>query len=407
MKHIFTGLSPNMLKGDAKIALKFLFLPWHWPSLRSGEAPRNVEDILRRYFGVSYAVTCDSGRSALQLALTALGIARGDEVLLQGYTCVVVTNAIRFAGGVPVYVDVRADANMDPEDVRKKITKKSKALIIQHTFGKTADLDALLRLANEHNLKVIEDCAHAFGTIFRGRKVGTFGDAAMISFGSEKALSCGRGGAVITNNRETGEKLVELQGRLSHPPMRIVLQHVAHFPWFTVGRAAYGFFGFGKALLRLGKLLHIVHRIIYPQEKRGEPMRGFPALLPNSLAAILLNQLQHIDTVNTHRITIGRIYEKELGLQLGIGDAYIPLRFPLSIERPDALLKRSKRLGILLGDWYESVVAPADSDPRAAQYAHGSCPVAEILSRESVNLPTDIHIGEDDALRIASVVKGA
>lgn len=398
-KIIFTGLSPNITAHDVRTALSFLLLPWRWAMVRKGNAPEAVETRLREYYGVKHAMTCDSGRSALFLTLQALGVRDGDNVLLQGYTCIVVTNAIRQTGAMPVYVDVLSDATMDPSDLRKKITPRAKALIIQHTFGKTAQLDDLLSIAKEHHLRVVEDCAHAIGTTYNGKKVGTFGDAAMISFGSEKVISCGRGGAIITNDDTIGETILRARNELRPAPLGMVLQHLLHYPIFWIGRACYGI-GVGKLILITAKALRVVHRIIYPKEKKGGRVQGIPARFPNSLACILLHQLSGIDEINTHRLRIGRLYEEKFHHPIGLSESFIPLRFPLFVKDPAGLMQAAKKQGILLGDWYNRVVAPDDTEPAATYYTPGACPMAETLARQSVNLPTDIHVTRRDIEKI-------
>ena len=116
-------------------------------------------------------------------------IGEGDEVLVQAFTCVAVPNSVLWAQATPVYADIDATLNIDPIDVEKKITNRTKAIIVQHTFGIPADMDALVALAKKHNILLIEDCAHSLGATYKGKKVGTFGDAAFFSFGRDKVVS--------------------------------------------------------------------------------------------------------------------------------------------------------------------------------------------------------------------------
>ena len=194
--------------------------------------------MVQTYFGIQSATTFDSGRTALFYALKSLDVGEGDEVIVQAYTCVVVINAIRFAGATPVYVDIRDDLNMDPACVEKRITDRTKAIIIQHTFGEPADLDAIVPMVKKRGIKIIEDCAHSLGVAYRGQLTGTFGDIGMLSFGSDKVVSCVRGGALITNNSAIADRLQAYQTELPETGRVLIMQHLMHYPLFLLGRSA-------------------------------------------------------------------------------------------------------------------------------------------------------------------------
>jgi len=418
-KTIFTGFAPNLTGRDALTALAYLFLPWRWGKILSGHYPRLAEEKLRRYFKVSHAYTFDSGRSALYYGLKALGAGKGDEILVQTYTCVVVINAIKWTGAKPVFVDVGDDFNINPASLETRLTAKSKILIIQHTFGLPAKLDEILAIAKNHNLKVIEDCAHSLGARYRGRLTGTFGDLGMLSFGSDKIISSARGGALITDDQALGQKIYELASELPRPNLPKTIQHLWHFPIFYIAKPIYHLF-IGKFILISAKKLNIFNKIIYKNEKIGEPVKFYPSKLTNALAHILNFQLDEIDKLNRHRQTIAKFYNEHLnndnivipakaclsGRQAGIQnfENSIYLRYPLLTDRPKELMSYAKKRGIILGDWYNSVIAPKDIDLKETGYQAGECPNAESLAAQSVNLPTDRQIMEKQALRIIDVI---
>ncbi len=399
-KTIFTGFSPNSTVRDVRLACAYLFFPWKWISWREGEYPAKVEERLQHYFNTSHAVTMDSGRSALLASLQALGIQTGDEVLVQAYTCVVVINAILFAGGTPVYVDIGADFCMDPDDIKKKITPKTKALIVQHTFGQAADMDTIMTLAKEHTLAVVEDCAHSFGATYKGKLLGTFGDIAIVSFGSDKVVSSVRGGAVITNSDLLAAKVREKVREFPLMNIHILLRHLLHYPFFFLGRAWYSF-GLGKALLAFAKRAQLINSIIEPSEKKSEQSLYFPAKFPNALARIAFLQIAEVDKVNAKRKQIARVYT--LGLR-GIDSIRLPpideeciyLRYTIRTNDAGRIRHTLRRQGVYLGDWYDTVIAPKDIDMSRTGYTPGSCPVAERIAQESVNLPTGRHITQKD-----------
>ncbi len=405
-KPIFTGFMPNLLFKDVAIAMSFV-LPWKWNKLKTGTAVSELEQNLQNLFGVPSATTFDSGRSSLQIALEVLGVKSGDEVLVQAYTCCVVSNAIIWSGANPIYVDITDQFNMDADDFEKKITSKSKVLIIQHTFGIPADLSALMKIAQKHNLRVIEDCAHIMGGEYNGKMLGTSGDIGMLSFGTEKPISAGRGGALITSNKTLATAIREAQKRLPHPSTATILQQLLTFKLFFVSKPLYNIF-IGKILLVIFKKIKLLSRIIEPSEKRGQAAQPYPTQFPNALAQIALHQLKHLSVFNKHRIHtshtyLAKINNPQITIPEGL-DGLPLLRLPLLVKNPRKLQQMAQKEGILLGDWYTTVIAPKDADMSKMGYVQGSCQNAEKLSAESLNLPTSVHITVKDQERILAIV---
>ena len=411
-KTIFTGFAPNLTFRDVKVASSYLFLPWKWSKINSGEKNRLIEKALQQYFGIKSAYVFDSGRSALLYALKALDIKSGDEVLVQGYTCMVVVNAIIQSGGVPVFVDIDNDLNMSTDDLEKKISAKSKVLIVQHTLGMPAKMEKLLEIARRNKVLVIEDCAHSFGAEFVGKKLGTFGQIGMLSFGADKVVSSVRGGALITNDQMLGKKIEALQENLPEPRLLRTMQHLMHNPVFYFGKKLYYLY-VGKALLYLAKKFGIINKIIYDPEKKGEKVDFYPSKMANSLAEILLGQLGEVDEINKHRIEIAQYYQNNIDNQKveviwggeKTGDRKcIYLRYPILAGNSAKIFEVAKKEGIILGNWYNAVVAPSDVDFEKTKYAVGSCPNGERIARRSINLPTDRNISLTEAKKIVELI---
>ncbi len=180
---------------------------------------RQLEEEFSKYIGTKYATVTTSGTTALHVALEAAGIQPGDEVITTPFTFIASSNAILFVGGIPVFADIDPETyNIDPESIKKKITPKTKAIMPVHIFGLPADMKAIMEIAEEHNLLVIEDCAQAHGATIDGKKVGSFGDIAAFSFYATKNMMSGEGGIVLTNNEEMIEtaKAVKNHGRGAH-----------------------------------------------------------------------------------------------------------------------------------------------------------------------------------------------
>ncbi len=173
---------------------------------RSGIYSR-LEDKFAKYHDAKYAILTNSGTTALHSAFFAAGIKAGDEVIAPTYTFLATVTPIIHCFATPILVDAQPDTgNIDPEEIRKEITKKTKAIVINHNWGHPVDLEEIIKIKEEFNLKLIEDCSHAHGATYKGRKVGTFGDAACFSLQANKAVFSGEGGILITNDKEIYEK---------------------------------------------------------------------------------------------------------------------------------------------------------------------------------------------------------
>src|SRR3990167_6106252 len=179
-KPISISLSPNVEKDDLHLALNLIIRPWLW---KRGKAIEEIESEFKKYLDVKYAVSFNSGRSALYAILKALneieGLKKGDGVALQAFTCNAAINPILWADLEPIYIDCdKDDFNVDVCDLKDKISPETKVLMVQHTFGLPANMNEIMAIARQNGLILIEDCAHALGAEFNGQKVGTFGKAA-------------------------------------------------------------------------------------------------------------------------------------------------------------------------------------------------------------------------------------
>lgn len=160
------------------------------------------------YMGVKHCIGVGNGLDSLRLALTALGIGKGDEVIVQDNTFIATALAISENGATPVFVDADEFFGIDPHKIEAAITEKTKAIMTVHLYGQPCEMDTILEIAHKHNLKVVEDCAQCHGALYKGKKCGTFGDAACFSFYPMKPIGAfGDAGAVITNSDEVDERV--------------------------------------------------------------------------------------------------------------------------------------------------------------------------------------------------------
>jgi perosamine synthetase len=412
LRPISISLSPNTERDDVWLAFRLLFQPWRWKQgIRNKElGVKSLEDELKDYLGARYVISFNSGRSAWLAILQSLGLQKNDEVLLQVFTCNAVPNPILWAGLKPVYVDCDDNFNIDTEDLKKKITAKSKAVVIQHTFGLPANIDEILEICRLHNLIVIEDCAHALGAIYKGRRVGTFGNVAFFSFSRDKVISSVYGGVAVTNDDTLAEKLRKYQEKVGYPSYRWICRQLLHpilMNWLILPTYRI----FGKYLLSFFQWFGILSKAVDWTEKRGKKPSYFPKKMPDVLAMLAIHQLKKLEQFQVHRKELALYYYKELRdtelilPSISSDGAHIFLRFPVRSPRAHELIKKCWQNNILIGDWYTTPIAPHDTRLDKMQYTQGSCPNAEKLAKETFNLPTHINISQKEAQKIINFLK--
>lgn len=404
---IAISLSPNTFKKDVLLSARLLFSPWRWQKGRNIE---KLERAFKKYFEVKYAVSFNSGRSAEYAILKAANIKNGDEILIQAFTCVVVPNSILWLGAKPVYIDFGKNSlNMDPVDLERKITSQSKAIIVQHTFGKPALIEQIKKIAKKNKLLLIEDCAHSLGASFQDKKLGTYGEATFFSFGRDKVISSVFGGMAITNNQRIGKNLLKIQQETNFPSHFWVFQQLLHPIAFNLLiLPLYNFFNLGKIILVCLQKLGLLSRAVSHQEKNTEQPRNYPTKLPNAQATLALSQFQRLAKFNQKREKISEIYRRELKKEVKSlppipGEIY--MRYTIISKRAKELLNYAKKKGVVLGDWYQNIIDPRGVDFTKAGYSKGSCPVAEKMAKQVVNLPTYPRMEPRDAQQVIGVIK--
>ena len=418
-KPISISLSPNTEKDDIDLALKLIFQPTLWKEKlgETGSPPVKLEQEFKKYFGIKHAYSFNSGRAGLMAIFEAIGIKEGDKVLLQTFTCNSAVNPILNLGAKPVYIDIDETLNLDPNDLKMKITSRSKAVMVQHTFGWPAKIEEILEICKKHNLFLIEDCAHSLGAKYKGKFCGTFGDAAFFSFGRDKIISSVFGGMVVTHNAKIGERIKNFHERLDFPSNFWIFQQLLH-PILTnyLVLPAYGLNStLGRIILGLLHILKVLSKGVYKKEKKGEISKCFPKKFPNALAILALNQFKKLERFNEHRRKIAKFYEENLKnkkfiLPLAKSQENITptfMRYPILTEmNTDKILEQARKRKIYLDDgWRKTPIVPPDTDIPKMKYIFGSCPRAEKTAKMISNLPTHINISQKDALKIINFLK--
>ncbi|MBU1007665.1 DegT/DnrJ/EryC1/StrS aminotransferase family protein [Candidatus Dependentiae bacterium] len=318
----------------------------NWISSK-GDFVTTFERKFAKYTGIQYASSICNGTCALHAALLALDIGKGDEVIVPTLTYIASVNAITYTDATPVFVDSLQDTwQMDPIDVAKKITHRTKAIMAVHLYGHPCDMEKLVALANKHNLLLIEDCAEALGTQYKNKHVGTFGDIAAYSFYGNKTITTGEGGMVVTNSRSLYAKVQKLKGQ------------------------------------GLTEKQEYWHDIV-----------GYNYRMTNICAAIGLAQLENITQVLKQKQTIATLYKQELN--------YLPIEhhkqashtyhsyWMFSILVENKSLKEDLRKKLTLnGIETRPLFYPIHTMPMYNENNLEHYPVAQDLSNRGINLPS-------------------
>lgn len=395
--HTFAPLGDSTQCG---LAFKRTWMPWRYRSHRDVQA---LEKALGDKFKAE-AVTFASGREALLALLHALHLQPDEAVIVQGYTCVVVPNAIRAAGMTTIYADIDQETlNLNLEETEKAITPKTRAIICQHTFGIPANTAALRQLCDSHSLILIEDCAHVIPDKEGPREIGTYGDAILLSFGRDKAISGVAGGAIVTRDKSMSMELRKMQDGARSVPLLQIFALLQYPLLYAIARALYGI-KIGKALLVLAAKLRLLIPILTRHEKEGD-MRKDLHKMPGACAALALQQLQKLETINSHRRSLTKLYIEEskkrawpiLNSEFLILNSVLPLqKFPMFALGAEKIRRKLKQQNIHLYDgWTGCVVCPAAVDPAETGYEAGLDPEAEKVCMQILSLPT--HPGMTEA----------
>jgi len=356
-------------------------------SLRSGwigTGPKvqKFENMFREYKASRFAVALNSCTAALHLSMLALGLRSGDEVIVPVLTFAATANAVIHAGGTPVFVDVEKNSqNIDPDDVKRKITNKTKAIIPVHFAGRPCAMDRILDVAHRYNLKIIEDCAHAIETEYHGQKSGTFGDLGCFSFYVTKNIVTGEGGMVITENEDFANKIkiLGLHGMSKDAWKRFSDEGYKHY------QVVYAGFKYNMMDLQAALGIHQLPRIDRYWERRqeiwnryNEAFQNLPVFMP-ARPEQGTRHAYHLYTLllDKEQIKVSRDeFMNEMARRnIGVGVHYLALH---------------------LHPFYQ----------HAYGYRPGDFPNAEWISERTVSIPLSAKLTDEDVQDVIEAVKG-
>lgn len=343
--------------------------------LTMGSKTEKFEKEFSRYTGAKHAVALNSCTAALHLALEVLGIKKGDEVITTPLTFASTAEAILYTGATPVFADIdERTLNIDPNSIEKKITKKTKAIIVVHYGGQPCEMDAIQRIAKKHNIFVVEDAAHGAGASYKGKKVGNGKNLTCFSFHAVKNLSTGDGGMITTNSAEIDKKLRLLR-------------------WMGIDKST------------------------HQREVTGEylwdysiSIGGYKYHMNDIAAAIGIVQLKKLEKANRKREIIAKVYDSyfkdskniipltQLGDRQSSRHNYCVLLH--NIDRTSLMTHLAKQ-GISTGVHYK----PLYHHPRYAPYGSAKdTPTAERLWHRILILPLHPSMTRNDAMRVAKTI---
>ncbi|MDH7476261.1 MAG: aminotransferase class I/II-fold pyridoxal phosphate-dependent enzyme [Microgenomates group bacterium] len=400
---ISADFAPNERIDDALLSASLLLMPWRW---KRGEVIKKVKKQLSDLFANDNVYLFLTGRGALYNLLSQLNLAKGSEVVVQAFTCEAVVLPIIANQLKPVYVDIETETlSLDLYDLEKKLSSKTKVLILQHTFGLIPKYRSqIVSLATRHNVIIIEDLAHGFDlSLFKNRQTKTI---KLLSFGRSKALSSVFGAALITNNDLIADKLSHLEKSLAYPDNLFIFKLLLYKPFSLIIKSTYDF-GLGKLIHQLIKILNL----LVPEISAKEKAAAFDPLMnkayPNALAILLAQQLKKFDLFYHLRAQISRFYQENLPKNLLLNPSHYLkgsfLRFPLLVNDRHEILNGARQHNIFLGKWYDQVVAPKALNLKKVGYQIGSCPKAEKICQKIINLPT--NIGQKQAKIVTETLK--
>lgn len=343
---------PVLGKEEERLVLEGIRSGW---VSSAGKFILEFEASFAKFCNAKYGITTSNGTTALHLALVAADIGPGDEVLIPSMTFVATANAVSYTGATPVFIDSEMETwNLDPEKIKEKINSRTRAIIPVHLYGHPANMGIIMSIAKKYGLLVIEDAAEAHGALYKGKKVGSIGDAACFSFYGNKIITTGEGGMIVTSNKSFADKVKMLRDH-----------------------------GASK------------------KRKFYHPKLGFNYRMTNLQAALGLAQMQRIDEFIERKISIARIYEKfltplvpQIVLQpQSIWAKNVYWMYSILVpnkgkKNRDFVVRQLRKKGVDSRPFF----FPIHSTPR---YKTGDkLPNAEILGKTGMNLPSSVNLEE-------------
>ena len=337
-----------------------------------GPKVKEFEDKITEYLGVKYAIAVTNCTSALHLALLSIDVKEKDEVLVADYTFPATGHVVLYCGAKPVFVDVDLKTyNINSELIKEKITDKTKAIIPVHTFGQPAEMDAIMEITEDYNLKVIEDAACALGAKYKNKYAGTIGDIGCFSFHARKGVTTGEGGMVVTNNKNLAEKIRKLS-----------------------------VFGMTSAWDREKS-----DRFFIPEFTE----LGYNYKMSDITAAVGAAQLRKIDKIIERKRALAKYWDEKLQEIESIASPYVSENvkhiYQSYIALVDKRINRNKLIEILMKKGIQTQIGTYASHIQPVYNSNQKCPNSLNIFNRSLALPMYYMLEEEDIDMAAALIK--
>lgn len=355
---------PNLKKKELDYVVDTVKSTW---ISSKGKYIDKFEKMFAEYIGVNHAISVSNGTVALHLALLALNIGPGDEVIVPNLTYIATANSVTYVSATPVFADSEEDTwNIDPKSIERLITRKTKAIIPVHLYGNPCNMNEIMKIAKTNNLFVIEDSAEALGSEYFGKKTGSFGDVSTFSFYGNKTITTGEGGMVVTKDSEIANKLRILKGQGMNPDRRY---------WFDI--------------------------------------IGYNYRMTNIQAALGCAQMERVDELVRAKRNIAQLYNKYF---MDIPNIIIPAEKYSTIntywmysiilknycrEEREKFREKLEKLGIETRPFFYLMTEM----PPYNSYENNECKIAKLLADKGLNLPSSTLLKEEEIKYICGEVK--
>jgi perosamine synthetase len=394
---ITTHLSPATSKMTALECVKIILTPWK----NQNSVLTELEGYLSIGAQLPYLNLYSSGRSALYHLLKSQITSSTDEVIMQSFSCSVVPASVLEAGAIPVFVDIDKNTlNISPQSLKERITKRTKVVIFQHTFGNSSGLHEIKKICSDKKIFLIEDRAH----IFDNRPL--LGNAAVFSFGRSKWVSSIFGGALGLKDKSLLAK-IKREAKLEYPSQIWVFKQLLYPIWIELlVKPFLGKIKIGEIFLLLLSRLNILSKEVSDVEKKGRLGYLMNKKLSPALGRLLIFEIGKLNYLRERREKVTNIYKDNLPTSNqfeeinGIGGL---LYFPLHVDDPQSIYEYSKKQGFSPGNWYFPAISPPGTQNASIRYKPDTCPEAENISEHIINLPTLVN--DETAFRICSILE--
>ena len=407
--HFFTTINFSMFLR----ALYFCILPFNWLSFRKWASISNFENAFLKFIKWNQEadiISFYNCRSAIYHSIELIWANNWDEVIIQAFTCVSVPNSLIQAWVKPIYVDIDKTMNIDTDKIEEKISDKTKAILVQHTFWNPADIKRIKEICSKYNIYLIEDCAHCLWAEIDWVKLGNFWDISVFSTWRDKVVSSVNWWILIINNSKLAKNKWIILSALRDAPFGLVLKNMNYIIISYLSFIFYDIFWIWKVIIYLSRKLSLVPEVLSKDEKKCKDNVLFYKM-PNCLCFIWLSEFSKINKYNAHRIKIAQIYNDDFisnklillpNTLPGVKNIY--LRYTVFVNDPRRIIKYFKRNKILLWDWYSYIIDPIWVKLEDCKYKVWECEKVEKCSAKCINLPNHYWVSVSDAKNIVQLL---